>query len=74
MPLLTWRPQILLQNPVDERRDQIQFRLGPRRIAPRLRQRSGQRLPHHPAMHSEFGCHACHRPNAEFMLPAKLLE
>jgi hypothetical protein len=74
MPLFAWCPQILLQNPVDERRDRIQLGLGTLRVAPRWRQRAGQRLPHHPAMHPELRRHAGHRPDAELMLPAKLLE
>ena len=35
---------------------------------------SRQGLSHHPAVHPEFRRHACHRPDAELMLPAKLLK
>jgi hypothetical protein len=74
MPLLARRPLILLQNPVDEGRDRIQFGPGAPRVVPRWRQCAGQRLPHHPTVHPELCRHARHRPDAELMLPAKLLE
>ena len=74
MPLLARRPHIILQNLVDERRDQVQFWLGPRRIVPRRRQCAGQRLAHHSAVHPELRRHPRYRPDAELMLPAKLLE
>ena len=74
MPLLARRPPILLQHPVDERRDRVQLGPGALRVVARRRQGAGQRLPHHPAVHPELGRHARDRPDAELMLPAKLLE
>jgi hypothetical protein len=74
MPLLARRTPILLQHSIDERRDRVQFWLGPLRVVPRRWQGTGQRLPHQSTVHPELGRHACHRPDPELMLPAKLLE
>ena len=74
MPLLAWRTSILVQNAVDEGRDQPQLWLRPRRIAMDRRQRSGDRLTHHASMYAEFGSNTGDRADTELRLLTELLE
>ena len=72
--LLAGRAPILLQDAVDEGRDGHQFRPSPLRVTMRRRHRTRDGLPHHPAMDAELGRDAGDSADAEFMLPAELLE
>ena len=74
MSLLARRPTILVQHLVDERRDRVQLRLDPRRVTTPRRQRTGNRLPHHPPMHAELRRNTGDRADAKLMLLTKLLE
>jgi hypothetical protein len=49
--LLPWRIAVLFQNPVDELFQRPQSRLLPIDLLSFRRDRVGDRLPHHPAMH-----------------------
>ena len=74
MSLLARRSLILIQHLVDERSDRSLFRFDPRAIPTRRRQRSGDRLPHHPSVHTEFRCNTGDRADTELMLLTELLE
>ncbi len=74
MSLLARRPPIRLQHLVDESCDRLQLWLGPRRVMTPRRQRTGNRLPHHAAVHTELGRDTGNRADAKLMLLTKLLE
>jgi hypothetical protein len=74
VPLLARRPTILLQHLVNERRDRVQLGLDPRRIAMPWRQRTSNRLTHHPAVNAELRRHTGDRADTKLVLLTKLLE
>ena len=61
-------------NLVDERRDRVQLRFDPGGITTTRRQRVGDRLPHHPPVHTEFRRNTGDRADTKLMLLTKLLE
>ena len=72
--LLARGPAVLVQNFVDEVGHHAELRFGPRRIAVRRGQRTGQRLAHHAAVDTELRGDTRDRADPELMLPTKLLE
>src|SRR3954454_14633818 len=72
--LLARGPPVLVQNFVDEGGHHAKLRPGPRRIAVRRGQRTGQRLAHHAAVDTELRGDPRDRADPELMLPTKLLE
>src|SRR3954467_12399030 len=65
---------VLVQNLVDEGAHHAELRPGPRRIAVRRGQRTGQRLAHHAAVDTELRGDTRDRADPELMLPTQLLE
>jgi len=74
MPLLARRLPILVQNLVNEGRDQTQLWLRPRRIAMDRWQRPGNRLPHHAPVHAKFGRNTGDRADTKLVLLTELLK
>jgi hypothetical protein len=72
--LLAWGLTVLVQNLVDKVSHHAELRLGPRRIAVRRRQRTGQCLAHHAPVNTKLRGNPRDRANAKLMLPTELLE
>ena len=69
MPLLPRRPQIALQDRVDERNRRFQFRAHSFDDLPLFGHRIGQCFTHHAPMHAELPRYALDRSYSELILP-----
>jgi len=65
---------ILFKNLVYEGDGRIHLPVPSLRLLSRLRQSASNRLAHHSPMHVQFLCDPGNRADAEFVLPADLLE
>jgi hypothetical protein len=74
VPLFTRRRLILAQNLVNELHHRTQPRLVSRRQFALRRNRTGQRLSHHPPMHAQFLRDCTNRARSMRMFPPDLFE
>ena len=74
MPLLARRLAIGFQHRIDELGGCFQFPAWPFSLLPRLRQRTSNRLAHHPPMHTQLLGHPGNRSDAELVLSTDLLK